>query len=122
MDEYRHYKLNRVAIVLLPKQPVLDWIMRVDPNPPNLTLDELRHEPDIFLVRDERIEFIEDAERWVYRRWQMFFETFIGDWYLDESWWPQKRTLKMFKGWFEIQFHPLVWDLSEDPIVRQDWD
>ncbi|MFZ6659136.1 hypothetical protein ACO0LH_28235, partial [Undibacterium sp. TJN19] len=84
MDEYRHYKLNRAAIVLLPKQPALDWIMRVDPNPPNLTLDELRHEPDIFLVRDERIEFLEDAQRWVYRRWQMFFETFIGDWHLDE--------------------------------------
>lgn len=48
MDEYRHYKLNRAAIVLLPKQPALDWIMRVDPNPPNLTLDELRHEPDVF--------------------------------------------------------------------------
>jgi len=122
MQEFPRHTINRAVIVLLPKQPALDWIKRIDPSPPNLTLDELRQESDAFLVRDERMEFPEDAERWVHRRWKMFFEMFIADWYIDESLWPQKRTLKMFKDWFEIQYHPMVWDLSDGPIVNEDWD
>jgi len=122
MDEYLHYTLNRAAVILLPKQPALDWIRGVESTQPKLTLDELRKEPDVFLIPQKQIEFLEDAERWIYRRWQLFFETFLGDWYTDESMWPQQRTLKLFKEWFEIQFHPMIWDLCEDPIVREDWD
>ena len=123
MQEDTRYSINRSVIILLPKQPALDWVNRVGPNPPNLTLLELRLEPDAFLVREDRVERPEQAELWVYRRWQMFFETFLGDWYTDESMWPQNRSLKMFKEWFEIQYFPMVWDLAEEvPLKHQDWD
>jgi len=123
MQEDTRYSINRSVIILLPKQPTLDWIKRADPNPPNLTLEDLRREPDAFLVREDRVELPEQAERWVYRRWEMFFEKFLEDWYTDESMWPQNRSLKMFKEWFEIQFCPMVWDLAEEvPLKHQDWD
>ena len=122
MQDYSRFTINRCLIVLLPKQPALDWIMRVDPNPPDLTLAELRQEQDAFLVRQEGMELVEDAERWVCRRWKMFFERFVGEWYTDESWWPKNRTQKMFKEWFDIQFHPMIWDFSDEPIQHEDWD
>jgi len=123
MRENTRYSINRSVIVLLPKQLALDWIKRVDPNPPDLTLEELRQEPDAFLVREDRVELPEQAERWVDRRWEMFFETFLEDWYTDESMWPPTRTLKMFKEWFEIQYCPMVWDLAEEvPLKHMDWD
>jgi hypothetical protein len=109
---FPRFTINRHLIVLLPKQPVLDWIMRFDPNPPDITLEGLRQEQDAVLMSDASSEGSEDAERWVHRRWKMFFELFVSDWYTDESWWPKNRTLKMFKEWFDVQCHSMVWDLG----------
>lgn len=122
MNNYPRFTINRHLIILMPKQPVLDWIMQVDPNPPNMTLAQLRQEQDAFLVPDA-LNGQEDAEKWVKRRWQMLFEGYLGEWYTVESWWPQKRTHKMFKDWFEVQYHSMVWDLAEsEPISYEDWD
>jgi hypothetical protein len=35
----------------------------------------------------------------------------------------EKRTLKMFNEWFDIQYHSMVWDLAPDqPMDREDWE
>lgn len=68
------------------------------------------------------IETGESAQRWVHRRWKMFFEPFLYDWYTDESWWPKVRSLKMFKQWFDVQYSPMVWDLADEPLEHEDWD
>jgi len=123
MQDYISHTINRSVIVLLPRMAAYNWIMSIDPAPSNLTLEELRREPDAFLVREDRVELPEQAERWIYRRWEMFFEKFLEDWYTDESTWPQKRSLKMFKEWFEVQYCPLVWDMAKEvPLGHQDWD
>lgn len=123
MHDFPRFTINRHLVVLLPKQPALDWIIRVDPNPMNITLGELRQEQDAFLVADGFFESVEDAERWVHQRWRMFFELFIGGWYTDESWWPKNRTLKMFKEWFDVQYHSMVWDLAATvPVEHEDWE
>lgn len=122
MDDYPRFTINRGVIILMPKQPVLDWVVRVDPVPSNLTLAELHQEQDGFLVSQRTIETIEDAQRWVYRRWKMFFELKLNDWYTEESLWPQKRTLKMFKEWFDIHYHPMLWDMTDETIQHEDWD
>ncbi|WP_432377560.1 hypothetical protein [Duganella sp. P38] len=122
MNNYPRFTINRHLIILMPKQPVLDWIMRVDPNPPSLTLEQLRQEQNAFLVHDA-LDGQQDAEKWVKRSWQVFFEGYLNEWYTVESWWPQKRTYKMFKDWFEVQYHSMVWDLAaREPISYDDWD
>lgn len=122
MHNSPRFTINRHLIILMPKQPVLDWIKRVDPNPPNITLDQLRLEQNAFLVPDD-LDGQQDAEKWVQRRWQMFFEGFLAEWYTVESWWPQKRTFKMFKDWFDVQYHSMVWDMAaKEPITYEDWE
>ncbi|WP_235548608.1 hypothetical protein [Noviherbaspirillum sp. Root189] len=61
------------------KQPVLDWIQRVDPEPLQLTLAQLREDQDAFLIEQGSIESIEAAQRWVWRRWRTFFEQYLYD-------------------------------------------
>ncbi|SHN45014.1 hypothetical protein SAMN05192549_1344 [Duganella sacchari] len=122
MHNSPRFTINRHLIILMPKQPVLDWIKRVDPNPPNLTLDQLRLEQNAFLISDD-LDGQQDAEKWVQRRWQMFFEGFLAEWYTVESWWPQRRTFKMFKDWFDVQYHSMVWDMAaKEPITYEDWE
>lgn len=116
------FTISRHLVILMPKQPVLDWLNRVDPNPLNMSLEDVRQEQNAFLVPDT-LDGQEGAERWVYRRWSMFFEGFLGEWFTEESWWPQKRTLKMFKDWFDVQYHSMVWDMAAgEPIDYEDWE
>jgi hypothetical protein len=113
--------INRSVIFVIPKQAAFDWIVAVDPEPLSLTLEDVRSEVDGFLVSQEEIETTEDAQRLVYRQWKNFFEHFLFEWYTDEKLWPQKRSLKMFKEWFDIRFHPMLWDLSDEPIRHEEW-
>ncbi|UUZ55052.1 hypothetical protein LP419_03910 [Massilia sp. H-1] len=82
---------------MLPKQPVLDWIKRVDSNPPNVTLEQIRLEQNAFLVPDT-LDGQQDAEKWVQKRWQVFFESFLDEWYTVESWWPAEAHIQDVQG------------------------
>jgi hypothetical protein len=43
-------KLNRSAVIVIPKQPFLDWLHFVDPTTTELTLQDLCREPTIYLI------------------------------------------------------------------------
>lgn len=103
-------------------QPVLDWIKRVDPISPQLTLEELRQEQDAFLNSQRASETVEDAERWIHRRWKVFFVSFLHELYTEESWCPKNRSIKMFKEWFEVQCHSMVWNLADETVQHEDWE
>lgn len=122
MQPSPRFTINRHLFILLPKQPALDWILRVDPEPPDLTLESLRRDQDAFLVPDGFAD-PQEAERWIRGRWKMLFESFLMGWYTEESWWPKKRTPAMFNDWFDIQYHSMVWDMAADePVEHEDWE
>ena len=53
--------------------------------------------------------------------WRVLFDSILFDWITDESMWPQNRTLKMFRDWFDIEVHSMVWDLASEPLLVEDW-
>ncbi|WP_028102826.1 hypothetical protein [Pseudoduganella violaceinigra] len=120
MEVEQRYSLNRAAIFLLPKQPVLDWILQVDPNPLAITLEGLRKEPELFLV-SQSMETHEDALRWVNQNWRACFENYLMDWFTDESMWPQGRSRKLLHEWFDVHFSSMVWDLANEEFEIEDW-
>ncbi len=120
MEMPPRYVLNRSVVFLLPKQPVLDWLLRVDPNPMDITLDQLRQEPEIFMV-PQKLEMHEQAARWVNQHWEAFFEQYLNGWFTVESMWPQKRSRKMFNEWFDIHFSSMVFDLANEELEVEDW-
>ncbi|NDY84504.1 hypothetical protein G3I67_14865 [Orrella sp. NBD-18] len=115
--------VNRTLILIMPLQPALDWLFATDPSLiQQISLDSLRQEQDAYLVSEDKFNSPDDAKRWVERHWKEFFSQFLGAWYVDESLWPKGRTLNMFKEWFEVQHHSMVWDLSRDPLIREQLD
>src|SRR5438132_254234 len=48
--------VNRSAVVVIPKQPFLDWLRRVDPTGGKLTLADLRRDPSIYLLPECDLE------------------------------------------------------------------
>lgn len=119
------YTLNRGSVTLKPKQPVLDWLNSVDRSlgvKDSMKFDPLDEHGDTFLVPGEpMIESRQDAVAWVEKNWKDFFEFELGQWILDDTLWPQKPTLKLFREWFDIEYRSMVWDLGSDPLKLEDW-
>lgn len=123
MTDYPHITVNRHLVILLHKQPFLDWLLSADPNPlKQITLAELRGDNEAFLIPDDVADGTKDAVKWVEQRWRMFFEHILNGWLTDECLWPQKMSLKMFREWFDVDYQSMVWDLGKVPLVVEDWD
>lgn len=119
MNSIPRFTLNRTVIMLGPKQPFLDWLNNVDPDDEALTVEDLRDDNEVFLIPQYNDNT--DSEKWVEMRWGFLFEHMLLGWVDDEALWPQDRTLEMFREWFEIEIHTMAWDLSDDPLIVEDW-
>ena len=116
------YTINRHLLTLAPRQAFLDWLMAVDPNPPEgLTIAQLRDDREAFLIPDDAAGGTEQAVEWVGKHWRMFFEHCLNAWITDEQLWP-KITRKMFREWFDVEYHSMVWDLGTESLSVEDWD
>jgi hypothetical protein len=113
-------EVNRGLIVLKPKQPFLDWIKSVDDHQLDLSLNYLHDDASAYLIP----EWEDDSDHEEILNWcaKYLFEVELWGWYTDESLWPKKRDLETFRAWFDVEFHSLVFDVSEDRLEHIDYD
>ena len=110
--------INRTAIVIIPGRPFLDWLQRADPTSGELSLQDLRREPTIYLLpecenEEEARKFLEDVCGGI-------FEEQLNGWYRVPSSWPAHRDLNAFDDWFEWSFHSVIVDLCHGRLLRED--
>ena len=120
-------QLNRALVVLRYKQPYIDWVKTAGELPIDLTLEDANDDSEAFLVPSydcpqDPVDGTEEAVKWVEKRWGMLFEHVLGSWIADEAEWPKKRTLKMFREWFEVEYRSMVWDMGNEPLMIDEWD
>jgi hypothetical protein len=109
--------LNRSALVVTPKQPFLDWLHRVDPESQDMTLAELASEASVYLLPEcETDKALSPALR---KFCEEIFVEELDAWYRDEEVWPEDRSFKVFRRWFDYQHYSLVFDLSDKPLIRE---
>ncbi len=104
--------VNRTALVVRPKQPYIDWANSFDDGGPKYDPD--LHQAKVFLI-DEAAD-TRDIKKVVRRLWPAIFEEELNSWMRDPDVWPQRRTLKVFVEWFEVEVCELVFDLGKKPI------
>ncbi len=104
--------INRNAIVVKPKKPFYDWVYYLYPESP-VTKKE---EANIYLVRER--DSNEQTENWLKKNFDKIFQNELNDWHTDTSDWPQKRTFRIFKEWFEYEIHSMILDLEETEIIK----
>jgi hypothetical protein len=110
--------INRSAIVVKPAQPFLDWLHRVDATSADLTLEDRRLEPTIYLLseyenEDEALEYLREVCNEI-------FEEQLNGWYRVPSAWPRQRDPAAFRQWFEWSLHSMIIDLCRDPIEHEE--
>ena len=119
MNSTPRFTLNRTVVLLVPKQPFLDWLNNVDPDEQDLTLEDLCEDNEVFLIPQFSDNL--DSEKWIEARWSALFEHMLMGWVEDEDQWPKDRTLDLFRKWFGTAIHTMAWDLSDDPLFVEDW-
>ena len=110
--------INRTAIILKYMEPAVKWINEADPydENPGITIDSVNEDGTVYLVRDEDADSPEALDEWISLNYEILFEAELEDCYTDESLWPPKRNLKLFKQWFEVEYHSVVEDTVGSPI------
>lgn len=110
---YFYDSIDRIAILVRPKQAFLDWANQVYDD--GETFDE-DGECNIYLVR--LMETRETLAEWLVLNFDQLFDNELNDWYTDEQDWPQERTYDMFAEWFDVEVHSMVLDLEEGPVTK----
>jgi len=109
--------LNRSAVIVRPGKPLLDWIRAVDDDDaPPVKAEDLGE--TLYLVPD--YEDPADAEKVLKRVYGEIFCRELEGWFTDEECWPQDRTFKKFKEWFEVEHLEVVEDVGRGPIENDE--
>jgi len=116
--EYEYYAggdfeesyIDRYAVVIKPKQPFLDWVNSF------ITGERVEkiEEANIYLVDED----IEDLEKWLKKKYDKLFTLELDEWFSSKCW-PQKRTYKMFRQWFQVDVSTMIYDMEKRPITKE---
>jgi len=109
-------KINRMAVVVLPREALIDWVNTVDPDHP-VWFDSISDRGNVYLIPE--FEAIEDAEDWVEDHYEDIFRNELMDWVADEDRWPPELTFEMFLEWFDLLFDVVAFDMVNEPIRKE---
>ncbi len=110
-------EINRSVLIVRAKEPFLQWLNSL-PDPGKFTLDEVNLDCTAFLFPD--YEDDSEMEKLLEQYYPVIYEEQLDGWWRDQDAWPQKRDLKTFKEWFDVDFHCMVFDLVEKPLKKFD--
>ena len=63
-------------------------------------------------------EDIDDIDGWLKKNFRKIFDLELQLCHFNEKEWPQKRSYKMFKQWFQVEISSSVYDLESEPVSK----
>lgn len=106
--------INRIAVLVYPKKPFIDWLKYVDPEVP--LFDDVDDSKTVYLLPED---VSEDWEKHVKKICTKIFENQLLAWFTDPSIWPHDRSWKVFKEWFHVEMQSIIYDTMEDSIEKE---
>jgi len=101
--------INRVAVIVRPKQPFVKWHNRVTGDKKKLI--DFKHHSSTYLFALE--SSASEAIKKVEAEYEFIFGHYLLQSTDDMATWPQEITLDMFKKWFDIEMSVPVIDLAK---------
>ena len=108
--------LNRAAIIIRPRQPLLDWVSSIDDHSPKLITDDL-DDLTLFLISEKDSDSLDE---WLLDNYRTIFEHELESWITDRSFWPERRDWNYFRNWIQVELHSTVIDLGDDKNLVDD--
>ena len=110
--------LNRSAIIVTPKQPLLEWLHSIDPSSHDLKITDLQSDPSVYLFPECNDD--NDLTRYLKEFYEEIFEQELESWDRLEETWPRDRSFKTFQGWFDYRIHWMIFDLADQPLELEE--
>jgi hypothetical protein len=108
--------INRNAVIITPKQALLDWVSSKHGKGGSMKLSEDGHdESNVYLIPE--MECIEDNLMYLNDNYRIYFEDMLREWVEDKNLWPKKLTWSLFTEWFSFSVQSMVIDTGFDDIV-----
>jgi len=96
---------------------MLNWLRSVDSTNAELTLEDLREEPAVYLLAE--CNSMDHAERLLGKSCARIFEEQLDGWYGAPENWPKDRSIRNFRRWFSYTFHSMIIDLDKRSSHRR---
>jgi len=98
---------DRMAVIVMPREPLVDWINSVAPDDP-VWVDDFADRANVYFI--PQYETLDEAEEYVRANFDEIFRTELAEWFEDEASWPGERTFEMFSEWFDVLYDVMVFD------------
>mgnify|MGYP006272944449 CR=1 FL=1 len=108
--------VNRTALLLRYQEPAIQWINEADPveDADVFTRKMVNMEKTVYLISDDDGEYEDRQQAWIKQNFRNLFESELEGWYTDPDLWPQPLTLKLFREWFDTEFHSVIIDTVDE--------
>lgn len=111
--------LNRAVLIVRYKQPFVDWINAVEPNPQQrLKLADANDNNSAYLI--EEVEDDEELQEWLKLNGVALMEAELSGWFTESQLWPKDRSLALFNKWCAVELHTLVFETGTTPLQERD--
>ncbi len=109
--------INRNAIIVSAKNPLIDWVNTLDPKNPMPYRNPLAYdESTVYLI--DVLDTEEDFREWLSENYLEIFEEELYSWITDDSLWPNPLTFDLFNTWISVSYQSMVMDMSlEEPLI-----
>lgn len=116
MEEIPYYfkAINRLGFVVKPQKPFFDWLKYFYPE---MDFSSPIKDYNFYLIRE--MDSNEEAMEWLEDNFDQIFSNELLDWNTNESIWPQNRTWKVFKEWFDVDICSMILDMEDDEIEKE---
>lgn len=105
------YFVDRTAVVLKPTSVYLAWLKQSDVDFPDITIEQLRANCNVFLV--PQFDEPEQVISYFDERYEHIFAAELASWGFEENEFPKDMSLQAFWTFFELEIHDSVVDLEE---------
>lgn len=110
--------INRSVAVIKPKQPFIDWANQLPDAGFQVSAKDFQD--DCLAVLIPEYDDDREARRHIDNLYKSIFADELLGWCTNKKQWPKHRTKKMFWQWFDVEFHSVVIDPSEDEIEKEE--
>jgi len=110
--------INRTLLIVTPKKPFFDWSNSMERSVPN-SIPESEYR-SAYLIPEKYNET--NYTPFVKKHFLKMFEEELVSEYIHSEFWPKKRDYKTFNEWFEVQACDIVYDLSKEPLVSEEFE
>jgi hypothetical protein len=96
----------------------MDWLESTPGWDLDISLDHIREDCMALLIPEYGDN--DKALRYIERNCKFIFEMQLSGWYNDPQIWPEKRTWSIFRKWFDVEIHSMIYDLVDKSIIRDE--